>query len=133
LPHHAAARARRSHCLDAQRTPQPWHAPAPPQKGEPIKREDEEKLDEVGYDDVGGVRKQMAQIRWAAAAPRRRGFGRRLGGRALGVPWGGAWQAGRGRPLAVSFGVRRSVLTDAGEGDELPGDVRLCAVAAAAP
>jgi hypothetical protein len=34
-------------------------------QGEPIKREDEEKLDEVGYDDVGGVRKQMAQIRWA--------------------------------------------------------------------
>ncbi|KAF6261897.1 cell division cycle protein 48 [Scenedesmus sp. NREL 46B-D3] len=43
-------------------------------EGEPIKREDEEKLDEVGYDDVGGVRKQMAQIRalgagGAAAAP----------------------------------------------------------------
>ena len=34
-------------------------------EGEPIKREDEEKLDEVGYDDVGGVRKQMAQIRYA--------------------------------------------------------------------
>jgi transitional endoplasmic reticulum ATPase len=34
-------------------------------EGEPIKREDEEKLDEVGYDDVGGVRKQMAQIRCA--------------------------------------------------------------------
>jgi hypothetical protein len=33
-------------------------------EGEPIKREDEEKLDDVGYDDVGGVRKQMAQIRW---------------------------------------------------------------------
>lgn len=28
-------------------------------EGEPIKREDEERLDEVGYDDVGGVRKQM--------------------------------------------------------------------------
>jgi len=25
--------------------------------GEPIKREDEEKLDEVGYDDIGGCRK----------------------------------------------------------------------------
>lgn len=36
-----------------------------PPQGEPIKREDEEKLDEVGYDDVGGVRKQMAQIRCA--------------------------------------------------------------------
>ncbi|KAM4096468.1 hypothetical protein ACJW30_08G107100 [Castanea mollissima] len=30
--------------------------------GEPVRREDEDKLDEVGYDDVGGVRKQMAQI-----------------------------------------------------------------------
>lgn len=29
-------------------------------EGEPIKREDEEKLDEVGYDDIGGCRKQMA-------------------------------------------------------------------------
>lgn len=26
-------------------------------EGEPVKREDEEKLDEVGYDDVGGCRK----------------------------------------------------------------------------
>lgn len=53
-------------------------------EGEPIKREDEEKLDDVGYDDVGGVRKQMAQIRWVrgvwfctpaprAEAPRRGG------------------------------------------------------------
>jgi transitional endoplasmic reticulum ATPase len=32
-------------------------------EGEPIRREDEEKLDDVGYDDVGGVRKQMAQVR----------------------------------------------------------------------
>jgi Cell division protein 48 (CDC48), domain 2 len=31
-------------------------------EGEPIRREDEEKLDDVGYDDVGGVRKQMAQV-----------------------------------------------------------------------
>ncbi|PIN11172.1 AAA+-type ATPase [Handroanthus impetiginosus] len=31
--------------------------------GEPVRREDEERLNEVGYDDVGGVRKQMAQIR----------------------------------------------------------------------
>ena len=30
--------------------------------GEPVRREDEDKLDEVGYNDVGGVRKQMAQI-----------------------------------------------------------------------
>ena len=37
-------------------------------EGEPIRREDEEKLDDVGYDDVGGVRKQMAQvwIHWEA-------------------------------------------------------------------
>ena len=33
-------------------------------EGEPIKREDEEdSLNEVGYDDVGGCRKQMAQIK----------------------------------------------------------------------
>ena len=32
-------------------------------EGEPIKREDEERLDDVGYDDVGGCRRQMAQIR----------------------------------------------------------------------
>jgi len=30
--------------------------------GDPIKREDEEKLDEIGYDDVGGCRKQLAQV-----------------------------------------------------------------------
>lgn len=29
-------------------------------EGEPIKREDEEKLDGAGYDDIGGCRKQMA-------------------------------------------------------------------------
>lgn len=32
-------------------------------EGDPINREDEEKLDEVGYDDIGGCRKQMALIR----------------------------------------------------------------------
>lgn len=31
-------------------------------EGEPIKREDEERQNEVGYDDVGDMRKQMAQI-----------------------------------------------------------------------
>ena len=31
-------------------------------EGEPMKREDEERLDEIGYDDIGGVRKQLAQI-----------------------------------------------------------------------
>ena len=30
-------------------------------EGEPIRREDEERLDDVGYDDVGGVRKQMVR------------------------------------------------------------------------
>ncbi|KAF5751564.1 cell division cycle protein 48 [Tripterygium wilfordii] len=32
-------------------------------EGEPVRREDKDRLHEVGYDDVGGVRKQMAQIR----------------------------------------------------------------------
>ena len=32
-------------------------------EGEPVRREDEEKMDDVGYDDVGGCQKQMAQIR----------------------------------------------------------------------
>lgn len=33
-------------------------------EGDPIKREDEEEsLNEVGYDDVGGCRKQLAQIK----------------------------------------------------------------------
>ncbi|PIA33145.1 hypothetical protein AQUCO_04200122v1 [Aquilegia coerulea] len=40
-------------------------------EGEPIKREDEERLDEVGYDDVGGLRKQMAQIRELLELPLR--------------------------------------------------------------
>ncbi|KAL9999779.1 putative vesicle-fusing ATPase [Helianthus debilis subsp. tardiflorus] len=31
-------------------------------EGEPVRREDEDRLDEIGYDGVGGVRKQMAQI-----------------------------------------------------------------------
>lgn len=40
-------------------------------EGEPIKREDEEKLDDVGYDDIGGCRKQMAQIREMIELPLR--------------------------------------------------------------
>merc|ERR1719408_211281 len=40
-------------------------------EGDPIHREDEEKMDEVGYDDVGGVRKQMAQIRELVELPLR--------------------------------------------------------------
>ncbi|XP_077219838.1 cell division cycle protein 48 homolog [Tasmannia lanceolata] len=40
-------------------------------EGEPIKRDDEERLNEIGYDDVGGVRKQMAQIRELVELPLR--------------------------------------------------------------
>ena len=44
-------------------------------EGEPIKREDEEEsLNEVGYDDVGGCRKQLAQIKEVGTCTR--GFGR---------------------------------------------------------
>ncbi|KAG2583816.1 hypothetical protein PVAP13_6KG246000 [Panicum virgatum] len=38
---------------------------------EPVKREDEERLDGPGYDDVGGVRKQLAQIRELVELPLR--------------------------------------------------------------
>ncbi|THG13778.1 hypothetical protein TEA_028241 [Camellia sinensis var. sinensis] len=40
-------------------------------EGEPIKREDEERLNEVVYDDVGGVRKQMVQIHELVELPLR--------------------------------------------------------------
>jgi len=40
-------------------------------EGEPVKREDEEKMDDVGYDDIGGCRKQMAQIREMIELPLR--------------------------------------------------------------
>jgi len=40
-------------------------------EGEPIKREDEERLDDVGYDDVGGCKRQMAQIREMIELPLR--------------------------------------------------------------
>lgn len=40
-------------------------------EGEPIRREDEEKLDDVGYDDIGGCRRQMAQIREMIELPLR--------------------------------------------------------------
>merc|ERR1712134_118372 len=40
-------------------------------EGEPIKREDEERLDDVGYDDVCGCRRQMAQIREMIELPLR--------------------------------------------------------------
>merc|ERR1712072_893774 len=37
----------------------------------PVKREDEEKLDDVGYDDIGGCKKAMAQIRELVELPLR--------------------------------------------------------------
>mmetsp|Transcript_2268 Transcript_2268/g.4015 ORF Transcript_2268/g.4015 Transcript_2268/m.4015 type:complete len:811 (+) Transcript_2268:115-2547(+) len=40
-------------------------------EGEAIKREDEERNDDVGYDDIGGVRKQLAQIRELVELPLR--------------------------------------------------------------
>merc|ERR1719324_1927990 len=40
-------------------------------EGEPIKREDEERLDDVGYEDIGGCKKQMAQIREMIELPLR--------------------------------------------------------------
>jgi len=40
-------------------------------EGDPIHREDEEKMDDVGYDDVGGCRKQLAQIRELVELPLR--------------------------------------------------------------
>lgn len=40
-------------------------------EGEPIKREDEDRLDDVGYDDIGGVRRQLAQIRELVELPLR--------------------------------------------------------------
>lgn len=40
-------------------------------EGEPIRREDEERLDEVGYDDIGGLGKQLAQIREMIELPLR--------------------------------------------------------------
>lgn len=40
-------------------------------EGEPIVREEENKMDNVGYDDIGGCRKQMAQIREMIELPLR--------------------------------------------------------------
>jgi transitional endoplasmic reticulum ATPase len=43
-----------------------------PPEGDPVKREDEEaNLSDVGYDDIGGCRKQMAQIRELVELPLR--------------------------------------------------------------
>lgn len=38
-------------------------------EGDPVKRDDEEKLDEVGYDDIGGCRRQLVQIREMVELP----------------------------------------------------------------
>ncbi|KAL4627394.1 hypothetical protein ACB092_05G162500 [Castanea dentata] len=40
-------------------------------EGEALRREDEERLDEIGYDDIGGVKKQLAQIRELVELPLR--------------------------------------------------------------
>jgi len=40
-------------------------------EGEPVKREDEESANDVGYEDVGGCRKQLAQIRELVELPLR--------------------------------------------------------------
>jgi transitional endoplasmic reticulum ATPase len=40
-------------------------------EGDPIKREDEDKADDIGYDDIGGCRRQLAQIREMIELPLR--------------------------------------------------------------
>eukprot|EP00299_Pterocystis_sp_00344_P010437 c4662_g1_i1.p1 GENE.c4662_g1_i1~~c4662_g1_i1.p1 ORF type:complete len:809 (-),score=210.60 c4662_g1_i1:80-2461(-) len=40
-------------------------------EGEPVKREEEESANDIGYDDVGGCRKQLAQIRELVELPLR--------------------------------------------------------------
>lgn len=40
-------------------------------EGEPVKREDEERLDDVGYDDIGGCKKELAMIREMIELPLR--------------------------------------------------------------
>jgi len=39
--------------------------------GDPVKREDEDRLADIGYDDIGGCRKQLAQIRELVELPLR--------------------------------------------------------------
>jgi len=55
--------------------PEPYGVVAPDTEihcdGEAIKREDEERMDDVGYDDIGGCRRQMAQIREMIELPLR--------------------------------------------------------------
>jgi len=40
-------------------------------EGEPVKREEEDNINDIGYDDVGGVRKQLAQIKEMVELPLR--------------------------------------------------------------
>jgi transitional endoplasmic reticulum ATPase len=40
-------------------------------EGDPVKRDEEDRLDEIGYDDIGGVKKQLAQIRELVELPLR--------------------------------------------------------------
>lgn len=40
-------------------------------EGEPVKRADEERADDIGYDDIGGCRRQLAQIREMIELPLR--------------------------------------------------------------
>merc|ERR1712060_129500 len=40
-------------------------------EGDPINRDDEEEAEDIGYDDIGGVRKQLAQIREMIELPLR--------------------------------------------------------------
>jgi transitional endoplasmic reticulum ATPase len=40
-------------------------------EGEPIRREEEDNLNDIGYDDIGGVRRQLAQIRECVELPLR--------------------------------------------------------------
>jgi transitional endoplasmic reticulum ATPase len=40
-------------------------------EGDPVKREDEDSINDIGYDDVGGVRKQLAQIKEMVELPLR--------------------------------------------------------------
>ena len=47
-------------------------------EGEPVKREDEDKLNEIGYDDIGGGSKDGAQGRPGATSGRPPGLARGL-------------------------------------------------------
>ena len=56
----------------ALRLPHSYRSPTFTPEGDPVKREDEDSnLNDVGYDDIGGCRKQMAQIRELVELPLR--------------------------------------------------------------